>query len=201
VARSGALLFAANPPRLVGDALGEERGDFVGGEAEAFLRGRKCRDKGGMVFAEVLRRVEEVAEVGLVEPITERGPFAALGEGDDELQLGERARRNFNVDELVHGLYVGRRLVEAGEREKSKHGRIPYRGISSSVHHNSTLFPFFLGESQDEIICVCKVVCISKVINIKRRPRPIFKDSDIAYRFGEPNNDIAIKMAYLVMIL
>ena len=25
-------------PRLVGDALGEERGDFVAGEAEAFLR-------------------------------------------------------------------------------------------------------------------------------------------------------------------
>lgn len=42
----------------VGLLVGEERGDFVGGEAEAFLRGRKCRDKGGMVFAEVLRRVE-----------------------------------------------------------------------------------------------------------------------------------------------
>ena len=35
-----------------------------------------CRDKGGMVFAEVLRRVEEVAVFCLVEPITERGPFA-----------------------------------------------------------------------------------------------------------------------------
>ena len=100
-------MFTAHQPRLVGDAFGEERGSFVAGEAEVGLCGGKCRDEVSVVLTEVLRGVEEIAEVGLIQPVPHRVPFTAIGQRNDEFQFGEGSRRNFNVDELVHGLDVG----------------------------------------------------------------------------------------------
>lgn len=101
--------------RLVGDALGEERGRFAASEAEAFLRGGKRRNEVGVVFAEVLRRVEEVAVFRLVEPVPDRGPFAAIGQRNDDLQLGEGSRRHPAIDEFPFCANVARRLGVAGQ--------------------------------------------------------------------------------------
>ena len=45
---------------------------------KAGLSSKKCRDEMGVVFAEVVRRKEEVVEVGFDEPIAERAPNAAF---------------------------------------------------------------------------------------------------------------------------
>ena len=67
------------------------------------MGGGKCRGELGVVFAEVVRREEEVVEVGFGEPIAERAPNAAFCECGYEAEFGECARRRIEDDELENG--------------------------------------------------------------------------------------------------
>ena len=58
--------------------FGEDRGGFGLGEVEAGLGGGKCRGELGVVFAEVVRREEEVVEVGFDEPVADLLPEVAF---------------------------------------------------------------------------------------------------------------------------
>ena len=60
-----------------------------------------------MVGAEVLRRKEEVVEVGFNEPVAECAPESARCQRRDEAQFGIGARRCFDGDEFVDGADVG----------------------------------------------------------------------------------------------
>ena len=83
--------------------LREDRGGFGGGQTEAGF----CRGEGGgelrMILAEILRGNEDVVVAGGVEPVANGGPEIARHEGVDEAQLGERARRGDEGNELEVG--------------------------------------------------------------------------------------------------
>ena len=64
----------------------------------------------GMVFAEVLRRKEEVVEVGFGEPIAECAPNAAFCECDYEAEFGECAWRQIVGDEFEDGADIRSRF-------------------------------------------------------------------------------------------
>ena len=68
-----------------------------------------------MVFADVLRGGEEVVVAGFFEPVADCRPETALGEGCDEAQLGEGARRRNDGHELEDGLDVGCSFGVAGD--------------------------------------------------------------------------------------
>ena len=59
---------------------------------KARLGGGKCSGEFGVVFAEVVRREEEVVEVGFDEPIAKRRPDVALGKGYNKAYFGNHAR-------------------------------------------------------------------------------------------------------------
>ena len=101
--------------RLGRRGFGKDGGDLVGGEGEAGADGGEGGGELRMVFADVLRGGEEVVVAGLVEPVADDGPETALGEGSDEAQLGEGARRRNDGHELEDGLDVGGRLGVAGD--------------------------------------------------------------------------------------
>ena len=65
----------ANLPR---HGFGEDRGGFGWGEVKARLGGGKCGGELGVVFAEVVRREEEVVEVGFDEPVADLLPEVAF---------------------------------------------------------------------------------------------------------------------------
>ena len=80
------------------------------------MSGGKCRGELGVVFAEVVRREEEVVEVGFGEPIAERAPNAAFCKCGYEAEFGECTRRQIVGDELEDGADIRSRFGVAAYR-------------------------------------------------------------------------------------
>ena len=103
-------MIGAKFANLGRNGFGEDCGGFGWGEVKAGLGGGKCRGELGVIFAEVVRREEEVVEVGFDEPIAESRPDAAFCECDYEAEFGECTWRRIEGDELEDGADIRSRF-------------------------------------------------------------------------------------------
>lgn len=87
------------------------------------MGGGKCRGELGVVFAEVVRREEEVVEVGFGEPIAECAPNAAFCESGYEAEFGECTWRRIEGDEFEDGADIRSRFGIAAYRVFLPFGR------------------------------------------------------------------------------